>query len=315
MTNDTWTGAVFQPGRTPVYDAAHIASYSAVSPGFFSTLGTRVLLGRGIGEHDTATSTRIAVVNQAFVQRFLAGKSPVGEHFGPLPTSSAEWEIVGVVENTKYVNPSEPVRPMYFTPMAQSVPYAKANEISNEHFEHFASNLIVHYRGDGSAASAQVRRALQSIDPGIPVLKMLSYQDQLSSNFTQEELTVRLTTLFGVLALVLASIGLYGVTAYAVARRTSEIGIRMALGASRGGVLAMIVKRALGQALLGLALGLPLCFVAARLLAHTLYQTSGFQPVVLLSVAGLLLASAFAAALVPARRAASIDPIRALRTE
>ncbi len=315
MANDSWNGGVFQPGRPPVFDSTHIAGYSAVSPGFFSTLGTRVLLGRGITQHDTAASTPVAVVNQAFVQRFLAGKSPIGEHFGGDTTRTTQWQIVGVVENTKYREPSAPVPPMYFTPIAQSVLHTKPNEIATEHFEHFASNLIVHYRGDPGAAAAQVRRALQSIHPGIPVLKMESYSDQLSSNFTQQELTVRLTTLFGLLALVLASIGLYGVTAYAVARRTSEIGVRMALGASRGGVLAMIVKRALGQALLGLALGLPLCFAAARLLEHTLYQTSGFQPGVLLSVAALLLVSAFAAALVPARRAASIDPMRALRTE
>ena len=121
--------------------------------------------------------------------------------------------------------------------------------------------------------------------------------------------------LFGLLALVLASIGLYGVTAYAVARRTSEIGIRMALGASRAGVLGMIVRTAVTQALLGLAIGLPLCFVAARLLQHELYQTGSFQPLVLLSVVALLLLASIAAALVPARRAATIEPVIALRTE
>ena len=315
MANDDFDGGIFQPGRPAVYDSAHLASYSAVSPGFFATLGTRVLLGRGITDQDTATSTPVAVVNQAFVQRFLEGKNPVGEHFGPRPTLSAQWQIVGVVEDTKYRNPSEPVQPMYFTPITQSVAYTKPNEIASEQFGHFAGNLIVHYRGDPGAAAAQVRRALQSIDPGIPVLKLQTYQDQLSSNFTQQELTVRLTTLFGLLALVLASIGLYGVTAYAVARRTSEIGIRMALGASRGGVLAMVVRAALSQALLGLAIGLPLCFVAARLLAHTLYQTSGFQPLVLLAVVLMLLLAALLAAIIPARRAASVDPMQALRTE
>jgi ABC-type antimicrobial peptide transport system permease subunit len=142
-----------------------------------------------------------------------------------------------------------------------------------------------------------------------------SYADQLSSNFTQEELVVRLTTLFGVLALVLASIGLYGVTAYAVARRTSEIGIRMALGASRESVLIMVLKNALAQALIGLAIGLPLAYAGGRFVQSTLYQTSAFQPMVLLAVIAMLLAAAIAAALIPARRAASIDPMQALRTE
>ena len=315
MTNDYWSGVVFRPGVPPAFGAENNALYSAVSPGYFSTLDARVLLGRGITEHDTATSTHVAVVNQAFVQHFLKGKSPVGEHFGPDRAKPNEFEIVGVVEDTKYVNPERPVQPMYFTPLTQTVALTKPEAASNENFKHFASNLVVHYRGDPSAAATSVRRALQSIDPGIPILKMQSYQDQLSSNFTQQDLTVRLTTLFGILALVLASIGLYGVTAYAVARRTSEIGVRMALGASRSGVLAMIVKRALSQALIGLAIGLPLTFAAARLVASTLYQTSSFQPLVLVSVAAILLAAAFAAAVIPARRAASIDPMRALRTE
>ncbi len=315
MTNDYWSGGVFQPGVPPAFGAENNAYYSAVSPGYFSTLGTRVLLGRGITEHDTATSTHVAVVNQAFVQHFLKGKSPVGEHFGPDRGMPNEFEIVGVVEDTKYTNPTQAVKQMYFTPLTQTVALTKPEAASNENFKHFASNLVVHYRGDPSAAATSVRRALQSIDPGIPILKMQPYEDQLSSNFTQQDLTVRLTTLFGILALVLASIGLYGVTAYAVARRTSEIGVRMALGASRGGVLAMIVKSALTQALLGLAIGLPLTFGAARLVASTLYQTSSFQPLVLISVAAILLAAAFAAAVIPARRAASIDPMRALRTE
>ncbi len=315
MTNDYWNGGVFRPGVPPAFGAENSALYSAVSPGYFSTLGTRVLLGRAITEHDTATSTHVAVVNQAFVQHFLKGKSPVGEHFGPDPSMPNEFEIVGVVEDTKYTNPTQAVRQMYFTPLTQTVVLTKPEAASNEKFKHFASNLVVHYRGDPSAAATAVRRALQSIDPGIPILKMQSYQDQLSSNFTQQDLTVRLTTLFGILALVLASIGLYGVTAYAVARRSSEIGVRMALGASRGEVLAMIVKRALSQALIGLAIGLPLTFAAARLVASTLYQTSSFQPLVLVSVAAILLAAAFAAAVIPARRAASIDPMRALRTE
>ena len=144
---------------------------------------------------------------------------------------------------------------------------------------------------------------------------MRSYQDELGNNFLQQELVVRLTSLFGILALALASIGLYGVTAYAVARRTSEIGIRMALGASRGSVLKMIVESALTQAVIGLAIGLPLAYLGGSLVRHTLYQTSSFQPMILLLVVALLLISATAAALIPARRAASIDPMNALRTE
>ena len=204
---------------------------------------------------------------------------------------------------------------MFFTPMAQETPYTDPRDITNEHFSHFASNLILQYRGDQGSVAASVRQALNAIDPEIPILRVTSYNELLAGNLTQEELVVRLTSLFGVLALLLASIGLYGVTAYTVARRTGEIGIRMALGASRGSVLGMIVRGALTQAGIGLALGIPLSLAAGRLLRHSLFQTGAFQPLVLLAVVALLGAATFAAAVLPARHAASLDPMRALRTE
>jgi ABC-type antimicrobial peptide transport system permease subunit len=227
----------------------------------------------------------------------------------------AAYQIVGVVEDTKYGNPANPPRPMFFTPISQALAYPDERGMSIERLDHFANNLIVHYRGDSGSMSALVRQTLKSIDPNIPELSMRTYKEQLSDNFTQQELVVRLTTLFGLLALLLASIGLYGVTAYTVARRRSEIGIRMALGATRGSVLRSTLGRAVTQAAVGLALGVPLSLVAGRLLQHTLYQTSSFQPLVLAGVAALLLFAACAAAILPARSAASVDPALALRTE
>jgi predicted permease len=315
MSNDNWNGGVFLPGFARNPDDNSNAGYTAVSAQYFETVGTHILLGRGINLHDSATSTHVAVVNHAFAKHFFGTKDPLGQRFGPSPTLTTEFEIVGVADDTKYNNPDAAVQPMYFTPITQTTLYDKDEEKTSEGFKHYANNLVFHYQGDPATISASVRQALKSIDPGIPILKMLSYDDQLSSNFTQEELVVRLTTLFGILALILAAIGLYGVTAYAVARRTSEIGIRMALGASRGSVLSMIVQDALIQAAIGLCIGVPLAYAAGRLLQHTLYQTSAFQPLVLLAVIVLLLAAALAAALIPARRAASIDPMKALRTE
>ncbi len=315
MTGDNWAGGVSFPGVTATPGSQSNALYSSVSAHYFPALGIAMRQGRALDEHDTATSAHVAVVNETFARRFFAGKNPIGQRFGPDPERPAEFEIVGVAVDAKNANPSEPVRPTYYTPITQSIAYTAKDAIAIGNSQHYASNFVFRYRGDPTAAAAAVRQALREIDPEIPVIKLLTYEDQLSTNFTEEELVVRLTTLFGLLALVLASIGLYGVTAYAVARRTSEIGIRMALGASRGQVLAMVVRGALTQAALGLLLGLPLCFAAAQLLRHTLYQTSAFQPGVLLAVAGLLLLSAFIAAAIPARRAASIDPLHALRTE
>ena len=315
MAFNNWNTGVAFPAGTADESQHASASFSLVSPKFFETVGTRVLLGRGISEQDTSTSRHVAVVNQAFVQRYLSGKPPIGLRFGPDGDHRSEYEIVGVVDDTKYGSPESVASPMFFKPISQSVTYAAARDQASEDYGHFASNLVVHYRGDTAVAAAAVRRALNGIDPNISILSMTTYDEQVGSYFTKPEMIVRLVTLFGIVALVLASIGLYGVTAYTVARRTPEIGIRMALGAQRGGVMAMILRRALTQAGIGLVIGLPLAYGAGRLLESNLYQMQAFQPMVLAAVTLLLLVSTLIAAVIPARRAASIDPMEAFRNE
>ena len=315
MSGARWTTGVVLPGATFKSESNSTSALDLVSPDFFAGIGTPVLMGRSFNQQDTATSRHVAVVNKAFVDHFFPGKQPIGSHFGPNQKFAGEFEIVGVVDNAKFGDPSGPARPMFFTPLTQTVRYTGLKEIAEEAFNHYAGNIIVHYRGDPAAVGDELRQALKAINPDLPILSMRSYEDELGNNFLQPELVVRLTSLFGILALVLASIGLYGVTAYTVARRTSEIGIRMALGASRGSVLRMIVENALTQAGIGLALGLPLAYLGGNLVRHSLYQTSAFQPVVLVTVIVLLLLACAAAALIPARRAASIDPMQALRAE
>ena len=312
MSGSNWSTGVWFPGGDV---KGQLAGYLAASADFFPTVGTRVVRGRGFSGQDTATSEHVAVVNQTFVNKFLKGKQPIGSHFGPDPAMRNEFDIVGVVEDTKYGDPTTPVPPMFFWPITQKIAFTRPQDISVETVTHFASNLIVSYRGNSSAAEQAVRGALRSINPDIPVMQMETYEDQLGDNFTQEELVVRLTTLFGVLALLLASVGLYGVTAYTVARRTGEIGVRMALGASRLSVLTLVMRGAMTQAGVGLLLGIPLSLLAGHLLAHTLYETSAVQPEVLFAVIAILLGAAGVAALVPARHAAGVDPMQALRND
>ena len=312
MAGNNWSGKVVIPGTS---NQTGKASYAAVSVDYFRGVGTRILAGRAIGTQDTAASAHIAVINRAFADQLFPGRQPLGEHFGPDAQHAAEFTVVGVAEDTKYRHPSEPVPPMYFTPITQATAYSDPEEQADEQYKHYAGHFILHYRGEPATAAAQFRMALTSVDPDLPILGLRSYADQLGSDFTREQLVVRLTSLFGLLALGLAALGLYGVTAYGVARRTPEIGLRMALGASRGGVVALVLRGALQQAGAGLALGLPLAYAAARLLAHTFYQTSSFQPLILFGAASCLLLASVVAALLPARRAASIDPVIALRSE
>ena len=236
---------------------------------------------------------------------------------------TGEFQIVGVVDDSKYGNPKDVQRPMFFTPLTQFTTYEHLNapesqkqqSTKNEQYEHFAANLIVQYQGDPTVAANTVRSTLHSIDPNIVVSRLTTYDEQVSRYFTQDKLVVRLTAIFGVLALVLASIGLYGVTAYNVARRVPEIGLRMALGSDRGGILRLVLRGAMAQTLIGLSLGVPLALLAGHLLRSQLYGIRGFDGTTMVVACGLLALSALVASLVPARRAAGIEPMRALRSE
>jgi predicted permease len=293
-----------------------------VSPRFFDAVGTRVLIGRALTESDTATSTHVAVVNQAFVNKFFKGKSPIGMRFGPDPSMSGEYEIVGVVDDSKYGDPAQQTRAMFFTPMAQftnfdtiaAVATLKEQAKKNEQYKHFANNLIVRYEGDPAAAAAALRRALQQIDPEIVIDQLMTYDDQVSNYFTRQQLVVRLTGIFGALALALASIGLYSVTAYGVARRIPEIGLRMALGADRASVVRLILRGAAIQIGIGLALGIPAAFLAGHLLQSQLYEVKGYDITTILAACAVLVVSAAIASAMPARRASGVEPMQALRT-
>ena len=179
----------------------------------------------------------------------------------------------------------------------------------------WASAIELHVAGRPESIEPALRQALAGVDPRITILNIQSFDEVVALNFNQERLIARLTELFGVLALILACLGLYGLTAYSVAQRTNEIGIRMALGADRSNVLGLVLRSALAQVGLGLAIGIPAALAGGRLLAAQLYQVKGYDPAILGAAASVLAASAILAASVPARRASRVDPIIALRHE
>jgi macrolide transport system ATP-binding/permease protein len=276
-----------------------------VNPEYFDSVGTRVLMGRGTTVQDTAASPHVAVVNEDFVRAlFKPGENPIGQRFTAGGHLARPYEIVGVVEGTSYNDVRRNgTHPMYFGPLTQPSEEGDAGAIVVE-TSHPMSDM-------GSIA----RRTLMEINPNLAMERFETFDAQIAGRFTHEQMLSTLMTLFGGLALMLATVGLYGVTSYTVARRTSEIGIRMALGADRSGVVAMILRSALLQTLLGLAIGIPVAFYGVTLVKSQLYELTTVNSGALEVAVGIMLAAACVAGVVPARRAASVDPVRALRTE
>jgi predicted permease len=318
LEGNNWGESVYVDGRPAPGPNAHKgSSWDRVNAQFFETVGQPVIRGRGITEQDTATTQKVAVVNQAFVKKFFPKEDPIGRHFGVFDQKySSMFEIVGVVADAKYNNPREPVRSMYFRPLNQQMDgLTVPNFVMAEGRSLYINSVTLRFDRAPQGLDAMVRRTLESINPNLTVIDLNSLDYQVAGNFTQERLIARLTTLFGVLALVLASVGLYGITSYQVARRTSEIGLRMALGADRKDVVKMVLRGALLQAGVGLVIGIPLALGAARWMTSQLYQVRSYDPLSLLTAVVVLLLSATVAGFVPARRASLIEPMEALRIE
>lgn len=322
MSGDNWGEGVSiegQPAAGPGDDST--ASWDRITPGYFAAVGTKLLQGRAFTRADDAASRNVAVVNQAFVKEFFHGKNPIGAHFGDWePSVTGTYEIVGVVQDTQYWDPTQPVRPMYFLPAAQSsqLPPTDSSAANYAHFiaeSHYLGNIVLETHGHVPGLEAQVRRALAQVNPNLMLIDYQSFGQQVALNFNQQTMITQLTSLFGALALVLAAIGLYGVTAYAVAQRTGEIGIRMALGANRLHVQRMVLRGAFLQVGVGLLIGIPAAMVAGHLMAAQLFGVSGYNPVVLGLSILVLGGAALIAAFVPARRASAVDPMEALRIE
>lgn len=329
LEGDNWGECVIQQGHpAPGPNDKCGSTWDRVSPQFLDALGVPIIRGRGITDRDTQAGQPVAIVNQEFVKRFYPKDDPIGKHFGiDIPEYSGSFEIVGVFHDFKMNNPRSEIRPVFLRPLAQyfdgyktwpgpgPAPSFLNAIVGGETSSMFIDAIIVSFRAPEANAEELLRRTLTSIDPNLTVIDIRPYDAQVANNFTEDRLVARLTTLFGIVALVLASVGLYGVMSYFVARRTGEIGIRMALGATRSRVIGGVLQNALVQVGIGLLVGIPAALFAGHLMKSQLYGVGSYDPLAFVGAAAILAACGLVAGLIPARRAASIEPMQALRTE
>ena len=307
LGGSNWNEWVFIEGKTQDYRGT-APSWDRVGPHYFETIGTRLLEGRVIDERDTPGAPHVAVINETFARRFFPNENPIGQHFGMGDAShSGDYEVVGVVEDAKYQDTRGPAYATFFLTLLQVPP--------GESLNGWVRAIELHVAGKPENLEPAVRKAIANVAPHLIVLNLMSFGEQVARNFNQERLIARLTELFGALALILACVGLYGVTAYGVARRTNEIGIRMALGADRRNVLGLVLRAAIFQLGLGLAIGIPAALAGGNLLASQLYGIKSYDPVIFGVAAVVLAGCAIVAAYIPARRATRVDPLVALRYE
>jgi len=275
-----------------------------VGPSYAQTMGIRMVQGRAIDIRDVAGGPPVAMVNEAFVRRYLPSVSPLGRHVGFDDSKPPDVEIVGVLADTQFHDARDPVAPMAFTAMLQDTSQFVLD-----------CEFALRTTGDPSGAAAEVRNAIAEVDPNLPVNDPRTLASQVSRTFDTERLAARLVAFFGLLALALAAIGLYGAIAQNVAQRTNEIGVRMALGAERSQVMRMILRQTGVVLAIGLAIGLPAAGLAARLVSNQLFGVGPLDPQSFAAAVALLAIVGLAAGFIPARRATRVDPVFALRAE
>jgi predicted permease len=314
---DNWGELVVPEGHgVPQLDDKSSTSWDRVSTGYLETMGQPIVRGRSITNQDTATTRSVAVVSETFVKWFFPNQDPIGKHFGlDLPEYNTTFEIVGVVRDAKYRDPGGAPRPMFYAPLAQHVVYDQPVLAGVDHRSHYISGAVLQLRGSEFGIEALIRKAFSEVDPNLTLINVQTMQQQVDSDFDQQRAVAQMTGLFGMLALVLAAVGLYGVTAYTVERRTSEIGVRMALGANRSNVVRLVLRGAFRQVLVGLVIGIPISIACGHLIAAQLYRVKSWDPMVLAGSIAALAFCALVASVIPAQRAASINPVEALRTE
>jgi predicted permease len=317
---DNWGELILVAGHpAPKFNEEAGSSWDRVSANYLQQLGVSLLRGRYFSDADNETTENVAIVNEAFVKRFFkSGEEPLDHHFGlDVPDYVNTFRIIGVVRDAKFAGwgLDKPARPMFYAPLAQWVDYKDPLMPKIEMSSHIVSAAMLVTNMPAGVLESQLTRELAQVDPNLTITSVRTLQQQIEMSFDQERAVASLAGLFGIVALLLAAVGLYGVTAYTVARQTNEIGIRMALGADRTNVVQLVLRGAFLRVLVGLVIGLPLAVVAGRLISAKLYGVSIYDPPALTLAAVSLAICALVAALIPATRAAGISPMTALRAE
>jgi predicted permease len=303
VNGDWWGGSVAIDGYSPAPGENTMSAFNMVTPDYFETLGIPLLEGRNFQTSDARSGRGVVIVGESFARRYFGNRSPLGRHLtlyqsGPM----ARPEIVGVVRDVRYEKMRDaPPREIYVD--------------FDEHDDPIASNVYVKMRSAPENAFTVLREAVHSVDPNVPVSDMLTLKDQVARNLATERLVARLTAAFGLTAATLVTAGLYGLMAFAVARRTREIGVRIALGAGRSAVAWMVLREALALVAAGALLALPVAWGLARYVQSQLYGVGGADPAVAGGLLATLILIETVAAFLPARRALKLDPAVALRQE
>lgn len=303
LSGGVWSTKIYlrAPATGSSSPAGHEINRLIVSPTFFSVMGIPVVRGRGLAETDGSGAPRVAVINEAAAAMLFAGEDPIGKRFGSDPDRPPEVEVVGLVRDAKYDSVREPAPPTMYVSYLQAPRAMTAFELRT--------------RNAPLTLAGSVREAVRQVDPNLPIDRISTQVDEIERRFVQEKLFAQAYTLFGGVALLLASIGLFGLMSYNVAQRTVELGIRMALGAQRAAVVGMVMRESLLLVGTGVAAGLILMAASARLVAKLLFGLPPYHVPTIAAGVLVMAAVSAVAAYVPARRASHVDPLTALRSE